>query len=95
MKLLKDVPLKVIECKKSSNTFLPHIHFIKKGQFLDQSPCSTGRGEIFHFIVNVVKSEIYPQTDPAWAVRQQLHYYYVHVVLAVLHIISTLGNIHK
>ena len=31
----------------------------KRGQFLDESPFSTGRGEIFHFIVNTVKLGIY------------------------------------
>ena len=46
VKLLKEVPLKLIECKNGTNIFFFSISTLRKkwGQFLDKFQHSTGRG---------------------------------------------------
>ena len=62
-KLLKEVPLKVTEGRKLSNTFLPHIHFKKKiGDSFGMSPLVLLGGRNLSFYSKYSKIRDFPSS---------------------------------
>ena len=73
VKLLKEVPFKVIHCKKCSNTFLLHIHFKKKmGLVFGWVPLFHWEGEISNFTLFTIKGKITPPPSGTRGLIQKL-----------------------
>ena len=93
VKLLTEVPLKVIECKKYSNSYLPHVHFKKKiGAGFGMSPLVLleGRNLSFYSKYSKIrdipsylgKLETHSKTDPIfflkWIWGRKVLLYFLH-----------------
>ena len=95
VKLLKEVLLKVIECKKYSNTFVPHVHFKKKiGINFGMSPLALlgGRNLLSYSKYSKIKDfsscqgilEAYSKTDPIYFLKvtmgKKVLLYFLHLI---------------
>ena len=66
--------MKVINCKKNSNTFLPHTHFKKKNgvSFWMSHLIPLGGGEIPNFTVFTIEKKDFPSPRGKWGLIKKL-----------------------